>query len=253
MRLERTFLVTILSFALLVLGLALLNHNLPFDDAIENIFYDRLSPHANPLDAWLWPKTNPTLTFWLHSFFHYVFYTAGVISFLIAVGSRFNARLQPYGYQALMVLLALAIVPAVIAIVKDHTEHFCPSKLQYYGGYVPDHYRLLDIPASELNKADCFPAAHPSAAFALMMLGAVALTRRGRWIGYTIGFGLGCLLSVFQMGRGEHFFSHCLATFLIALWVVHILAYVGNHIIAVRRQRKEAWQLSPTDMKFYES
>jgi membrane-associated PAP2 superfamily phosphatase len=249
----RFLLVFFSTLALLVISVLLIHRGMVVDDIIENFFFDRLHPHINPLDAWLWPKTNKMLTFWLHDGFHYVFYAIAALCAVICIASLRHKVSRHHGYQALLVLLALALVPGTVAIVKNDSQRYCPSKIDIYGGYVANDYKNHPIPETELVKADCFPAAHPSASFALMILGAIAVTRRGRIMGYALGFGMGSLLSLFQMGRGEHFFSHCLATFLIALWIVHILVYTGDYIVAYARRRNKPWQLSPTEMKLYES
>jgi len=215
-----------------VMGLVFGLRHIPFyDHQVAEIFFTRTTSTEFPQGHWLWPKSDPILTFWLHTFIRNCFIALAVGCIGVALFSIINPKLKSYRYPAIMIVLALIVVPATVAVIKDHSDRFCPSKLSLYDGQVSDDYSR---PVTGPVKAHCFPAAHPAPGFALMILGAIATTRRRRMIGYAIGLGAGTFLSLIQFARGEHFLSHCLATALIAAWLVNVLAVTGK---AIRERR----------------
>jgi membrane-associated PAP2 superfamily phosphatase len=208
---------------ILIVVITLLRHGLGIDRVISDMFY-----HDG---TWLWPKQNHTLTFWLHNFLKFCFVAIGIFCLIVCIASlKYNA-LKPYSYGAFMVMLSLIIIPIVVARLKAETHIFCPSRLERYHGDVPDRYRYLKLPKSLVESAKCFPAAHSSPGFALMILGVMATTRKKKIIGYGIGIIAGMVLTIIQIGRGEHYFTHSVASFLIALWIVHVLDYVVSEFL----------------------
>jgi|GEM_PF-6175991 len=214
-------------FLMLWLTIDWLRQGLPFDYSVSDLFFRD--------GEWLWPKRDEELTFWLHDFIKYIFVFLGLTCLAISIASPYIVMFRPYCTMALMITLSLIITPATIAEMKSRTHIFCPSKLEYYNGNFPDDYHKRDLENILLDKARCFPAGHASPGFALFVLGTGAATSRRKVVGYTIGLLAGSALSLVQIGRGEHFLSHCVASALIGLWVSIMLAY------GVKYARHRGW------------
>jgi membrane-associated PAP2 superfamily phosphatase len=112
----------------------------------------------------------------------------------------------------------IGLVPYFIGEVKQRSNIFCPSEIRRYGGDVPyvrvvECYPDNDRPA---RKGDCFPAGHASGGFALLALAGLAGTRRGQWLGITIGLTAGWVMGIYQMAKGSHYLSHTVITMFIA-------------------------------------
>lgn len=156
----------------------------------------------------------------------------GVLAVLVVLWGAFRAASgrgagglwQP----ALVLALSLAVVPSVVGALKSATHIYCPYHLQTYGGSVPETHLLDRFPADFERPFEgrCFPAGHASGGFALMALGAVARTRRGRLAGYGTGLVAGSVMGFYQMALGAHFLSHTLVTLLIALGCVGLLRWL---------------------------
>lgn len=203
----------VMTFVMLVIAVVLLRHRFALDMTVSSLFFSN--------NTWLWPKADERLTFWLHESFRYFFITTASLGFITALVGIYYAPLKRLRYKALMVALSISLMAALVGGLKSYTHIYCPAQLQSFGGTIPDTYLEQNI----LN-GRCFPASHPSPGFALLILGVIGTTRRQKRVGYTIGIAMGLLLSVIQLGRGEHFVSHCLATALIALWLAHFLVYM---------------------------
>lgn len=211
----------LLIFLALVLVIGWLRQGLPLDHYVSDFFFKK--------GEWVWPKKDETLTFWLHDFIKNVFVFTGVACLALSIASKYIDKLKPYRYMALLVTLSLIITPSIISGMKAQTHIFCPSKLERYDGRFPDDYRKMNLGGIVLNKARCFPAGHASPGFALFILGTGAATKRRRVAGYAAGTLAGSALSLIQIGRGEHFLTHCIASALIGLWVAFMLTYAVNY------------------------
>lgn len=121
-------------------------------------------------------------------------------------------------------LLCLAIAPSVIGLMKSRSDLYCPWDVDRYGGERP-HLRFFDpIPKDyPPNCGRCFPAGHASGGFALLALGVLARTQRGRITGYAIGLTAGWSMGLYQMFKGAHFLSHTLVTMWLALLIAQII------------------------------
>lgn len=196
------------------------------DGWVQSLFYDEAA------GGWLIDRDA--------AFFRLVFYDGpkrllvgvGVLAVLVALwGAVRSASGRSDGRiwrPALVVALSLAVVPSVVGALKSATHIYCPYHLQTYGGSVPET-RLLDRFPADFERpfeGRCFPAGHASGGFALMALGAVARTRRGRFAGYGAGFAMGGAMGFYQMAVGAHFLSHTLVTLLIAVGCIAVLRWL---------------------------
>lgn len=196
-----------------------LNLGLPVDRAIEEMFIHRPCTSGNYYGCWVLDKSNHVYTFILHTLPNWLFTGLGSGAALVFAASFFHRPLRLWRELSLTLLIGVGGVSGIVALMKHHTGHYCPAQLAYYGGPVGDIPPLKPSPA-------CYPAGHPSPGFGLMVLYFGALPRFWRRLGLYAGLGCGTLLSLIQMGRGEHFLSHCLATALTAVFtgcIVHFL------------------------------
>jgi membrane-associated PAP2 superfamily phosphatase len=122
-------------------------------------------------------------------------------------------------------LACLALVPAVIGVMKARSDIYCPWDLQRYGGEQPYHHFFDSLPPpGEPDCGNCFPAGHASGGFALMALGFLFERRRAQWTGFAIGFTVGWTMGIYQLLKGAHFLSHTITTMLIAALIIQVIA-----------------------------
>lgn len=124
-------------------------------------------------------------------------------------------------------LICLAAIPATIGLMKARSDLYCPWSIDRYGGDRP-HLHFFDaLPANyPPDCGRCFPAGHASGGFALLGLYYLSESRRGRWLGLTIGLSAGWAMGVYQMLKGAHFLSHTIVTMLIAAAMAQALAWL---------------------------
>lgn len=123
------------------------------------------------------------------------------------------------------VLLCLAIIPATVGLMKRRSDLYCPWSIDRYGGDRPHLHFFDPLPADyPPDCGRCFPAGHASGGFALLGLGYLASSQRGRWFGFAIGLTAGWCMGIYQMVKGAHFLSHTVVTMLIALAIAQGLA-----------------------------
>jgi membrane-associated PAP2 superfamily phosphatase len=203
---------------LLILAVWALNLQPRWDDVVSGHFYEAAKSVTDPLARWSLPKSDEALNWRLHKLPRHAFTAIGIAALLTWLASYRVPALLSRRRIAALLTLAIILVPSAVALLKEYSGHYCPNRLVRYGGLAPDDYATLPVIPAYASKADCYPAAHPAAGWALLILGVAATTRRGRVLGYAAGVACGAGLSLVQIARGEHFLSHCLATALIAWW-----------------------------------
>lgn len=124
---------------------------------------------------------------------------------------------------ALTLFLSIALVPLFIGGGKEFSNVYCPGQLSLFGGQAPYQRLLAAYQAGDeaLPKGRCFPAGHASGGFALMALFFCFSKRRGQLAGLATGLTAGWVMGIYQMLRGQHFFSHTVASML-AAWIIII-------------------------------
>lgn len=121
--------------------------------------------------------------------------------------------------QATYVFISLALISVTSTQLRAVTNMATPLELTNYGGVFP--HLLLFEPKPINYPCHGFPAGHASGGFALICLYWAWYDKPYRSVGLWIGLGLGGLMGLYQIARGEHFLSHTLATLGIAwLWSV---------------------------------
>lgn len=187
------------------------------DLRIEDMFY------SEQTKQWLVEKSE----FWPRAIFYngvkyaIMIFATILIGFYIA--SFRNPKLEAHRSSLLFVILSLAIIPATIAFLKYLTGVPCPYQLTRYGGTINELPTFLDFtfPNGE-HRSACFPAGHPSGGFALLSL---AYVIRNQVVALFLGASLGSIMSAYQMLRGAHFLSHCVATLIISILIMEILKH----------------------------
>lgn len=150
----------------------------------------------------------------------------GVVLLTGILASIFFAPVRALRSRMLLLLLALAFVPFIIAGLKSYTNVYCPSQLQRYGGDKPYVKVFEAYPSgfSQKAKGRCFPAGHASGGFALMALYFVARNKRAKRLGLFAGLSAGWAMGLYQMAKGAHFLSHTVVTMLGA-WLIILIIY----------------------------
>ena len=126
-----------------------------------------------------------------------------------------------------LTVLALALIPLLVAGLKATTNMPCPKAVTQFGGSVPYVKVLENYPVDSApgTRQRCFPAGHASGGFAL--IGLIFLRSKPHLRRRIFGLGIvaGSLMGGYKMLIGDHFLSHTLITFCIAWLVVSILGH----------------------------
>ena len=212
----------------LLAAVLLLEYFTDWDTDLQEYFFDR--PH----NRWLiYPELHKKLS---------VFFYKGIKTLLAVTALCCLARLalsirqkqlRPDNKPYWIMLLSIIFVPALIAGAKYVTNVYCPYQLNIYNGLYPFVRILESYPADFIQPKPgrCFPAGHPTGAFALMSLYYVFQTPRRKRNGLLFGFFLGCIASGYQMLRGEHFLSHCLISFFLAAALLPLIYRLAGQVL----------------------
>ncbi|MBU3671174.1 MAG: phosphatase PAP2 family protein [Sinobacteraceae bacterium] len=149
----------------------------------------------------------------------------GVLGIVALLLSFKLPRLRPHRRALGYYVACMAVVPLLVGGLKVATNVDCPRDLQGYGGDRP-YVELFDDRPDELPRAECFPGAHSSSAFALFCLYflGLAYNRRMAWTGLAAALTAGSAFSFAQQARGAHFIGDDLWSAAIA-WAICYLFY----------------------------
>lgn len=213
-----------------------LNLGLPIDHMISNVFFTSPCLASDPRECWLLPKSDAHLTFLLHTLPVDIFIGLGVAAFLFLIAGYRYKSLKPYRILALLAIVGMTVVPAFVALMKGYTGHFCPSQTIDYAS-MTSYLKHMPSP-----KPRCYPAAHPSPGFGLMVIYFSHLPLMWRRAGLYTGLFLGSLLGLIQIARGEHFFSHVVATLMTAVFVGILVQFLIVYFSRLRFSAKDAME-----------
>lgn len=156
---------------------------------------------------------------------------------LAAFASLRLERLRPLRLPLWYALIAALLAAAAVTLVKHTSLQTCPVGLTMFGGKEP-YFSLFDPVPPGVRSGQCWPGGHAASAFSFFpLVFAARHLRRPRlarglfWL--VMLFGL--LLTLAQVARGAHFFSHQVWTALIC-WYVSL----GLHWLVF------AWHGKPT-------
>lgn len=121
------------------------------------------------------------------------------------VDSSLRKLRRPAAYFVTATVLAIGCV----GILKTVTNMDCPWDLTPFGGDFPLVHLFADR-ADTLRQGRCFPAAHASSGYALVVLYFVWRERSRilARVGLSIGLASGLVFGIAQQSRGAHFLSH---------------------------------------------
>ena len=124
--------------------------------------------------------------------------------------------------DSLHIILSLAAIPGIISFLKSSSGIPCPHQLKYFQG----EFDFMPIFSLIRGQGHCFPGGHASGGFALVCLGHLANHKKNNHALF-IGLGLGWIMGLYQMMKGDHFFSHTLVSqelaFLVSLFLFQLL------------------------------
>ena len=126
--------------------------------------------------------------------------------------------------QAIYVFVSMAVVSVTSTQLRAITNMATPLELTNYGGAFPHLLLFQSKPVG--YPCHAFPAGHASGGLALISLYWAWFDQPYRKLGLWIGLGLGGLMGLYQIARGEHMLSHTLATLGIA-WLLSALLAIA--------------------------
>lgn len=171
--------------------------------------------------AWFFPPDDRGAAFWLLYRGPKIFLVvAGVSSLLWLLWRGFTRRWRSFDTRFLLGLLVLGLTPLLVGLLKNATGVSCPVQETVFAGPYA-HIAIWDrlfalVPSNEHLR--CWPAGHAAAGFGLLGLRVLApVASRLSWAYLIPGLASGWVLGVYQMARGQHYFSHTVVTMAIAL------------------------------------
>jgi len=188
------------------------------DLRLQQLFYDPSSR------SWLVDGNAPLPRLIFYSGIKWVLAGCGAVVIFSWLAGFWQPGLRPWRRVLFFIILAMGMVPLVVAGAKKVTNVFCPSDLALFNGNKPYVKLLEPMPESIDECGCCFPAGHASGGFSLMALYFLSRRRRSRLLGLATGVGLGWVMGIYQMLKGAHFLSHTIVTMEIA-WLLILLFY----------------------------
>jgi len=161
---------------------------------------------------------------------HWAKYSVILLTCLAAAACAFThiiPALRPQRRLLLFVVLAMALAPLTVTLLKQVTDRPCPWDLAEFSGALP-HTRLFESRGEQHARGLCFPAGHASTGYALLALFFAAHHRRRvrlARISLSAGLAAGLLLGGGRIAQGAHFLSHVLWSGVVC-WLVMVLLYV---------------------------
>jgi membrane-associated PAP2 superfamily phosphatase len=185
----------------LLAGCALLLHGSGLDDALTRLFYDAKA-HAFVVGG-----SGPA-EFIGHRLARGALVAIWLLLVAAALASWWVQGLVRHRGVLWATVLAMALGPVLVTLLKDINTRACPWNLKDYGGMV-DYSDLWFVPRALAGR--CFPGGHAAGGFSLVALafaGQAANHRGLRRAGLWLGFGAGAAFSLLRLAQGAHFMSH---------------------------------------------
>lgn len=171
------------------------------DRAVSDLFYDATVARFPAHDS-----------FWLELLGHRVAKAAiwivafGMLAAAVGMGRTWPASDER---RALWIaLVAMALGPLIVYLLKQTTGHHCPWDLKMYGGFADITY---DWFVTAIDAGHCFPSGHASAGYCLIALAFLGRAIDRRWLaraGLIAAIVVGTAYSLVRVAQGAHFVSH---------------------------------------------
>lgn len=215
MQKSRLFLESAICLALIVLVLMLPELQL-LDRWLQSFFFD---PAAG---GWLVQPEERGLLFWaFYKLPKILLVVSASLLVLYLCARRLSGRPCSHARALWAVLLVLALVPLAAGLLKGVTGVSCPVQELSFGGPYGAFsiWDRLAAPFSSSAHFQCWPAGHAAGGFALLgarFLQPLRMPALPAAIYWLPGIAMGWLMGLFQMARGQHYFSHTLVSMLLA-------------------------------------
>lgn len=203
LRRERLLLLHTLAVPAALALAAIAAHSTGLDERVSAAFFD---PATRAFPAHQWAL--------LEALGHRLPRTMLIGFWLALVGvscaSPLFPRLREHVGLAWLTVLAMALGPTVVAVLKELNAYRCPWDLARFGG-VADYSSGWFV--SNLNAGHCFPSGHAAAGFSLVALFFCGLLSGNRSLhrgGMAAALVLGAGFSLVRIAQGAHFLSHTL-------------------------------------------
>ena len=202
-------------FSLWGLAVSVLLENIAVADRfVQRLFYNQgewlitTAGHAQLKNLWY---TGPKV----------VLGVLAALALMAAIGGIWSASLRKlageYRSSLLLFGLSIALIPLAVAGAKAVTGVYSPVDVIPYGGEYPHMGMLAHLwYYGGFGTGRSFPAGHASGGFALMVLYFFPVRKNIRCAGLVLGLLAGWGMGIYQMARGEHFFSHTLTSMFMA-------------------------------------
>ena len=211
----------------------LLENWTPLDLAVQQLFYRQ--------GGWLITKADHAALrwFWYEGAKGFVA-CVGVAALALALLSLKMESLNKWRRFFCVAALSILLVPSIAAGLKAVTGVYSPCDLLPFGGKHPYAGMLTHLwRYGIVDGGRSFPAGHASGGFALMSLYYAPVSIRFRRAGAAFGLAMGWGMGLYQMARGEHFFTHTLTTMFLACAVIvcvnHTYEYAETFLRFSRR------------------
>jgi len=204
------------------------------DVLLQNLFYQ---PETH--DWLINSATHKRLTVFFYDGLKRFLLICAVICLLNLLLSIKYQNLRNQNRFCLIMLLSFILVPVIIAGAKSFTNVYCPYQLNIYNGFYPFVRVLESYPADFIQPkiGRCFPAGHATAGFAFLGLFYAFQKLSYRLVGLSTGLILGWIAGIYQMLRGQHFFSHTLFSMIAALILIALI----NRLVAKIQNKHPRW------------
>ena len=171
------------------------------DRTVTELFYDKSLARFPAHDS-----------YWLELLGHRVakiaIWVVGLGTLTVAVATE-RIRQNPHERRAMgLAVLAMALGPMMVSVLKHTTSHHCPWDLRAYGGFADFSH---DWFVASADAGRCFPSGHASAGFALIslyFLGHAINRPPFARVGLIAAIVVGTTLSAVRVVQGAHFVSH---------------------------------------------
>jgi membrane-associated PAP2 superfamily phosphatase len=185
----------------LLVAVALTLHPLGLDERISGWFFDAQSAG---FPARAWPA--------LELLGHRLAKSALLALWLVLLATACTAQAVGWlrGRRGLLwtTVIAMAVGPLLVVLLKGINSHHCPWDLKQFGG-IADYAADWFVPAADAGR--CFPSGHAAGGFSLLALyfaGLASGQRALARVGLTAALATGALFSVIRITQGAHFLSH---------------------------------------------